>query len=183
LAGVCTILATTFHVVAVPIEGATLIVAADGNVVATFEGVSPSTAYSNDLYLHSPGNEFGILFNNKTTPVGTTFDLGSFAAGTELIFRLHVNDTGHDFYTGPASRNPDGMAHARVDDARAGYEGSTYVEFEDLWGTPEGSSGFNDLFFSFSNTESSTGVPDGGAPLLLVGLALGALGMVRGKSR
>lgn len=131
------------------VVGGSLFVASDGDVIATYQGVSPGTVYSNDLYLDSPANALGILFNNKTSTVGDTVNLGTFTAGRELIFRLHVNDTGDDFFTGPGSRNPDGLPHARVNDMFSPTE--TLVEFEDLFGTPEGDEGFNDLFFSFTN--------------------------------
>lgn len=112
---------------AVPIEGASLFVATDGNVVATFQGKSPSTIYSNDLLLESPAGAFsGVIFNNFASSVGDTVDLGFFPAGTELVFQLHVNTTGDDFFSGPASRNPDNKTHVRVDDAWM--PGETLVE-------------------------------------------------------
>ena len=83
--------------------------------------------------------------------------LGSFTAGTELIFHLHVNDTGNDWFTGLASRNDDGKPHARITDGWSPTE--SLVEFEDLRDTPEGNGGFNDLAFSFTNTGSAV-VPE-----------------------
>ncbi len=74
---------------AVPILGANVIVNTTGNVTATYLG--HTARISNDLYLGSPTNGMGLIFNNHTTPVGTTFNLGTFTAGTELLFRLYAS--------------------------------------------------------------------------------------------
>ena len=107
--------------------------------------------------------------SNQATPVGSTKNLGSFLLGTELIFRLHVNNTGFDYFTGPASRNPDSQLHARVQ--QNFLPGEALVSFEDLFNIPEGPAGYNDLSFSFSNTTSSPSVPEP-ASVLLVGAGL-----------
>jgi len=166
--------ASAFPIAIAGTEGLPVIVTSTGDVIATYLG--NSAGYSNDLLLsmtiigpgldNVPANDV-FIFNNHLTPVGTTFNLGSFAVGTELIFRLHVNNTGHDFYSGDASRNPDGLAHARVQ-ANFG-PNTTLVSFEDLLNTPEGVNGYNDLSFSFSNTSN---VPEPGTLALLgVGVA------------
>src|SRR5688572_15948054 len=134
---------------AAPLLGASVF-ATGGHVIATFE--ANGAGFSNDLYLDTPANGLGIIFNNWGTAPGTTMDLGEFAAGTELIFRVHVNNTGHDFFTGPAARNADGVAHVMVDDNVAGFPGKTFVGFEDLWGG--GDQDYNDLVFSFTNVTS-----------------------------
>jgi hypothetical protein len=147
-------------------EGLKVIVSGTDHVIATYEGNSAS--YSNDLLLNGV-----FIFNNHTTPVGTMVDLGSFAPGTELVFQLHVNNTGYDVYTGPDSRNPDSHAHARV---QADWEpGTTLVSFEDLFNGPFD---YNDLSFSFTNTTSSaTPVPEPG-PLLLMLAGIGLIGLM-----
>src|SRR4051812_10748498 len=81
--------------------GLGVFVTGTGDIIATYQGNSAS--YSNDLYLgvsasSSPSDVF--IFNNHTTPVGTIADLGSFAVGTELIFRLYVSNTNTNYYTG-----------------------------------------------------------------------------------
>lgn len=134
------------HPIANSGEGLSVFVAKQGEVIATYQG--NSAAYSNDLYFISPKGPI-FLFNNHNSPVGSHINLGSFTPGTELVFRLHVNNTGKDFFTGYAGRNPDNQPHARVQENWQPKE--TLVSFEDLYNGPFG---YNDLSFSFSNTTS-----------------------------
>jgi hypothetical protein len=158
---------------AVPVVGAPVIVAADGPVIATYRG--NSAAFSNDLYLAEPVGAYpGLIFNNHASPIGSMVNLGDFTAGTELVFRLHVNDTGYDYYTGLAARNPDGLPHARVDADYSDTE--TLVDFEDLFGLPEFPGGYNDLSFSFTNVM----IPE---PCSLVLMLCGISGLVGFGSR
>lgn len=162
------------HPIAKPGTEGLAVIASGGKVTATYLGTT--AAYSNDLHLDLFGN--GVIFNNHTTAVGSIFDLGYFAAGTELIFRLHVNYTGNNFFTGSASRNPDGLAHARVQENWK--PGTTLVSFEDLRGLPEGIYGYNDLSFSFTNTQTSS-VPES-SPFALMLAGLGLLVVARRKT-
>ncbi len=135
-------------------EGFLVIVNSTDEVIATYQGNSAS--YSNDLYLENTGL---FLFNNHSSPWGSQVNLGSFPVGTELIFRLHVNNTGYDYFTGPGTRNPDGHTHARV---QANWQPSeTLVSFEDLYNGPFV---YNDLSFSFTNTVDGYPVCDAGGP-------------------
>jgi len=156
-------------------EGLPVIVTGNNAVIATYQG--NSAAYSDDLYLGvsaaaNPSDVF--IFNNHANSVGDTYDLGTFAVGTELIFRLYVNNTGDSFYTGDAARNPDNVAHARVQ--AEWLPGTTLVSFEDLYGAPEGVNGYNDLSFSFTNTSSTPAVPEP-ASLALLGAGLVGMGL------
>lgn len=118
-----------------------LFVATSGEVILTF--LSKSAAYSSDLFL--VGTPDSIL-NNQTAEGGQQFSLGSFLAGTELVFKIFVNDTGHTFFNGIAANNPDNKLHAAYK-ARSGKP--LIVGFEDLYGG--GDRDYNDLKFSLSN--------------------------------
>lgn len=158
-------LAHAFPIAAPGTEGLSVIVTSTDNVIATYLGNSAS--YSNDLLLNGQ-----FIFNNHATPVGTSVDLGSFAPGTELVFELYVNNTGYSYFTGPASRNPDGFEHARVENDWA--PNTTLVSFEDLY---NGAFVYNDLSFSFTNTTAA--VPEPGTWALL----FAGLGVVSGVRR
>jgi len=156
---------------AVPILGGNIILAEDSEVIVTFDGYS--AGYTSNLHLDLPVNGIGSLFTNKTASVGSTVALGTFAAGTELIFRLFVVNTGHSFYTGQASRNADNVAHAKVETIG----NKTTVGFEDLWGG--GDKDYNDFKFSVT----ARPVPDHAATGALLALGLGTLALVRRRTR
>ncbi|MGB0910590.1 MAG: DUF4114 domain-containing protein [Nitrospirales bacterium] len=130
---------------ATPVVGGSLLVQNTGNVTATFQG--SNAGYTSSLFL---GNT-KIFTSNQAN--GATFDLGNFTAGSELSFRLEVHNTGQTFYTGSGANNADGIAHAIVDDSFGNNE--TLVSFEDLLGG--GDKDYNDLLFSFSNTNTEVG--------------------------
>jgi hypothetical protein len=158
--------------------GGSIIVAADGNVEARFEG--ETAGYDNYLYLAVPGT-YGpgnvIFFNHGAIPGVSTVDLGYYTAGTELIFRLYVANTGDNWYSGPAFRNYDGLGHAAVTTVG----GRTWVGFEDLYGG--GDRDYDDTVFSFDNTRSTSSVPEGSATLPLLGFGLSALGLMGWRLR
>lgn len=142
--------------------GGSLIVQTTEPVIATYLGNSAS--FTNDLYLDSPANSLGRIFRNHLDAVGSTFNLGVFPIGTELVFRLHVTNNGNNFFSGPASRNPDGQFHTRVTYNYQGIPNNTLVEFEDLFNGPFN---YNDLSFAFTNVPSPATLP-----LLAVSLSM-----------
>lgn len=170
--------ALAFPIASPGTEGNPVLVSGSGDIIATYEG--NSAAFSNDLYLFtddSVADNDIFIFNNHTSPVGATFNLGSFAPGTELVFRLHVNNTNTNYFTGLASRNPDGDFHARVQGGWA--PDTTLVSFEDLFNGPFD---FNDLSFSFSNTTTSNVIPEP-ASMLLISLGLAGLATMQRRKQ
>lgn len=176
------VLAHAFPIAPLGTEGYVVIATAVDPITVTYEG--NSAAYSNDLYLErnalgNPGldgdssNDL-FIFNNHASVVGSSLVLGAFAPGTELVFRLDVHDTGYSYFSGPGTRNPDGLPHARVQDNWEPL--TTLVSFEDLFGTPEYPGGYNDLSFSFTNTRAA--VPEPAAAGVLFGLAAVGVGFL-----
>lgn len=156
--------------------GDDIVVASDGHVIVTFVG--SNAAFESALRLGLAGTDFS---DNKTTPIGTTFDLGSFTAGTTLDIVLHVLTTGNFFHTGPAAGNPDSVAHANLIYGYLGTPGLTFVGFEDIFGG--GDFDYNDLQFTFTNISAPVSEPETYA-LMLAGLgALGWLGRRRRADR
>lgn len=129
----------------------------------TVQVLSSDAGFTSELHLSSPGPDLFIATNRDT---GLVANIGTFATGTELIFSIYVRDTGRTFYTGDASRNPDGLAHANV--TYLG-NGVTSVEFEDIFGG--GDQDYNDVRFTFTGI-----VPTPGS---LAVLGFGAMGITR----
>ncbi|HEX2438247.1 MAG TPA: hypothetical protein VHT71_08050, partial [Methylomirabilota bacterium] len=75
--------------------------------------VQPATAgFTSQLFLlHPDGTRENISLN---TEVGKRVTVGPVPAGQELVFGVTVLTAGPTYFMGPASRNPDGIAHAEV---------------------------------------------------------------------
>ena len=140
-----------------------LYVASAGEVMVTF--ISKSAAYSNDLFLDSSPTK---ILNNQTAIPGQQFLLGSFQAGTELVFRMFVNNTGYSFYNGEATNNPDNKLHAAY---KTLGQNTMKVGFEDIFNG--GDKDYNDLVFSVNNVTIRPPVPEPDVTaLMLVGLLM-----------
>lgn len=158
---------TATTTVAIPVDkggvGAKLCVTdATTDVIVDF--AYSSAGYNNVFYLVQPvyktlGQSKGEMPNGRTgTPFGTTWNLGSFPVGTELIFA----DTPFDgttskgiYLTGPASRNSDQYIHAAISLKNStGTYHKYMVSFEDFEGG--GDNDYNDVEF-FVSGDVSTG--------------------------
>lgn len=178
---------------AVPMDlsRSTAIVTEAERMTLTYEGTAAT--YSSDLYLmlDSFGNvgDDGVLtndlflFNNHSSEVGSTFDIGRVIAGSELLFRLYVHDTGYNFYSGPRTRNFDRRVHAMFEPEWK--PGTSLVSFEDLYCTPQYGLGYNDLSFSFRNhgTSRAGEVPEPNTTSLLLVGVVGMIAVGRRKIR
>jgi len=142
------------------------------DVIARFD--SRSADIVSQLFLEGRS---GVIFTNRASEVGTEVNLGSFAVGTELVFRLDVPVSfagpAASYFTGPASRNPDNVFHAAASSTGT----RTYVGFEDVRGG--GDRDFNDLIFSFSNTAAvEAAVPEPATwGLMLLGMGMVGAGL------
>ena len=106
--------------------------------------VQPATAaYTSQLFLqHGDGTREKIALN---TEVGKHVSVGPFPAGQELVFGITVLKRPGSFFIGPASRNPDGIAHVEV--TETGMR-TFLVGFEDVSGG--GDRDYDDNIFQFT---------------------------------
>jgi len=122
-----------------------------GNLLAEDESedvivtcVAKGGGYTHQLYLDNTNT-----FICDSADVGTQVNLGTFPAGTELIFRLDVLNTGYSYYTGAAERNPDSEIHVRIDSTESG---AYRFGFEDLFGG--GDRDYDDCVFEVSGSDA-----------------------------
>ena len=105
--------------------------------------VATNGSYVNELQLASPREVY--IATTHRDPIGQVTELGTFSEGEELLLELYVHDTRNTFYSGPASRNPDGFPHVAMS-----YLGECTwrVGFEDLWNG--GDQDFDDIVITIS---------------------------------
>ncbi|RWR33762.1 hypothetical protein D2T29_05720 [Sinirhodobacter populi] len=147
--------------------GGHIYVASAGEVTVTYIG--SEAAFTNVSYFAKDGSD-QLLFTNVTAGQGT-ISLGSFAAGTELVFSMTSIGGGnvHSFLTG-------------TEYAKAGeVDGYGFVvAFED---TINGDADYNDLVFSVSNVSSTLPAVPVPAALPLIASAFGGLLVLRRRRR
>lgn len=132
------------------------------------QNLPADSGFDNYIYLRTPldGDKFLFIDDGNEQVTFTQSELSSFGidVGEELLFLMLPDNSAPVFFTGPASRNPDGLIHAEIIDLG---DGSFRVGFEDLLGG--GDLDFNDA--QFLVPEPST--------LLLFGLGLAGLRLRR----
>ena len=109
--------------------------------------VLPSDALFTNTFMHFDGGT-GTSLNITNHNVGSTAVLRGLSAG-ELVLGIRVQETGDVFRTGPASRNPDGLIHARIS--------GSIVSFEDYSGG--GDEDFNDAVLLVTRASCGGSLP------------------------
>ena len=162
---------------------------ADAQAIFTFADAGDTS----DLVLTGFGGN--PIFNNSVNVPGNTVDLGALAGpqqfglnnlttGTSFLANVADADGNfHAFYTTDFNDFSVGALPAGAAAAIAALPPGTSVVFmgwEDLTAGQGSDFDYNDLIFAFSNLAPPTTVPEPGA-LMLLSLALVALGLVRGR--
>jgi hypothetical protein len=87
-----------------------------------------ASAFTPETWLEATGTLVGRA--GETTE-GDVAQLGVMQDGEELRFYVYLPETGETFFTGGGENNPDGMAHAAIEDLG---NGTFRVGFEETWG-------------------------------------------------
>jgi hypothetical protein len=154
-----------------PVSGSTTVTANGGDITGYF--VSYNAGDTDVLYLVdlATNTRVGPTFQNNATAQGSTFDFGTYAAGTPLAFEI-VNESTGATYSSDTALSDDGENHAYTTSFAGGtladgngvmgtyvFPAGTYVGFEDLpFPSPANNSepDYNDLAFVFNDV---TAVP------------------------
>lgn len=170
LACALTLVSTVTLAAETPFSGAqnpstgSLYAATTGEVILTF--LSKQADFSTDVSVQGSPT---TVFNNQTAVAGTSYSLGSFQAGAEILFSFFVNSTGDTFLSGAATNNTDNTAHT----AYQLVGNSLLVGFEDIKFGGDGD--YNDIIFSVSNATINKPVSPVPEPELVSMLAAGLM--------
>jgi len=154
----------------VPVTSGQELFASGGPIYVTDLGPT-AAGYDEQLFVEMPNTGYGLFMDNHSTGNGTTYYLGTYAAGTEFEFGLDVLTTGDVWYDGPGSRNSDGAVHAYMVNNYEGLANTTYVGFED---EPASFADFNyvDEVYAFTGAASVQVVPEPATYGALAGLGM-----------
>jgi hypothetical protein len=134
-----------------PQPGDTLFVPYNSTLIMKYLG--GTAGYNNKFGLWSPiRKQYGT--GHGTTP-GTSFNLGNYTRGTELVFYID-NGVGNTWLSGPGSRNPDGVAHAYIKPIT---NDTWLLGWEDLYGG--GDKDYDDVVLNLTFTRSAMLDTDG----------------------
>lgn len=137
----------------------------------TIETLAVGSEYQSELGLYdSAFSRVAYLVNDEPPGVIVTFNPATFgfSIGDELMFGIRVVSDGNlEYFMGPASRNPDSVIHAGVENVAPGI---FVVGFEDLFGG--GDLDYDDNRFQFSGAITPTTAVPEPATVALIGLGL-----------
>jgi hypothetical protein len=122
------------------------LVSLDQAALVTVTFCDGTAGHSSETFLVRPDGSQHVG-TGHVTPSGTQFDVGTFLKGGELVFAIRVRETGYTYYTGPASRNPDGIVHAAVTELG---NNNYHVGFEDLFNS--GDADYDDVNLVVTST-------------------------------
>ena len=163
---------------AITISGGALYADANEQILLTFDH---SDAAHYDLMLLSSPVEM-TTFNNRTSVSGQSMNLGSFNAGTELVFRLDVTEKSgqsYSWFSGNSGRNTDNTDHIQFTQIGAN---TWRIGWEDLSLFDSGYDGdYNDLIVTITGVQCPV-VPEP-ATVALVGIGAGLIGAFSRRRR
>ncbi|WNG17024.1 kelch repeat-containing protein [Cystobacter fuscus] len=122
------------------------LVSLDQAALVTVTFCNGTAGYKSQTFLVRPDGTVHVGTGN-TTPTGTEYEVGTFLKGGELVFAIRVPETGYTYYSGPGSRNPDGIVHAAVTDLG---NNNYHVGFEDLYAS--GDADYDDINLVVTST-------------------------------
>lgn len=139
------------------------VLVAKPNQPITVTCLGKNAAYTSYLHFYNPAyKKYEFICNSSEN--GYKKDLGSFSKETELVFKLNIEDTGYDYYTGPASRNPDNEFHALIRPVPDDIGKDTwYFGFEDLFGG--GDRDYDDCMFHVTGLKALSYPACGSIPI------------------